>query len=150
MKIKTNLVTGIFFSIISIILILLVPSQISIPKFSSGGPSPRAIPYLVLGGMLICSICLIIQSLFLKKEEETIFNFKLEKAAIIMIGIMILFSIIMIKLGFLIAVAIGLPMMLFVYGERKPQVYIFTVLGGIVVYYLFLNIFNISLPGIGG
>jgi hypothetical protein len=149
-NIKTNLATGMLFSVISIILILLVPSQISVPKFSSGGPSPRAIPYMVLIGILICSICLIIQSAVFKKEEPTFFNIKTEKAAIIIMGIMTLFTIIMIKLGFLIAVVVVLPMMLFVYGERKPSVYIITLLGGIAVYYLFLNVFNISLPRFGG
>ena len=149
-KIKTNLVTGIMFSVISIILLLLVPSQISVPKFNNGGPSPRAIPYIVLIGILICGILLIIQSLVFKKDDIVTYNFKLEKPALIMIGIMILFCIIMVNLGFILAVLITLPIMLYYYGERKISVYIVTLIGGLAVYFLFVNVFNIFLPKLGG
>ena len=81
MQVKSNLVSGIMFAIISIILILLVPSEVPVPAYDNGGPSPRMLPYLVLYGILICSVGLIIQSLFLKKEKIIIFDIKLEKAA---------------------------------------------------------------------
>ena len=150
MKIKINLTSGILFAIISIILIQLVPSQIAVPAFKTGGPSPRVIPYLVLYGMLICSIGLIVQSLIFKKDKVKYFDIKVEKASLIMIALMSLFGTLMIKLGFVVAVVVVLPMMLYAYGERKPLVYIFTLFGGISVYLLFINVFNISLPKIGG
>ncbi|RSK25712.1 tripartite tricarboxylate transporter TctB family protein [Bacillus sp. HMF5848] len=150
MKIRTNLTSGIVFAIFSIIFILLVPSQVSIPAYDNGGPSPRIIPYIVLWGTLICSIGLIIQSLVFKKEKIIEFNFKVEKAALIILGIILLFGTIMLTFGFILAVVIVLPLMLYALGERKPFIYGFTVLGGVGVYYLFIEIFNITLPMFGG
>lgn len=148
-KIRTNLATGILFGIINIILVLLVPSQIAVPKYSNGGPSPRIIPYMVLGGMLICCAGLIIQSLIFKKDDVVEYEFKLEKPALIMIALMIVFGVLMVKVSFTIAIIVVLPLMLFFYGERKIPVYVLTILAGIGVYFLFLKVFNISLPSLG-
>ena len=150
MNIRTNLLSGIIFGIFSIIFILLVPSQIAVPAYDNGGPSPRIIPYMVLWGTLIASVALIIQSLVFKKERIIIFDFKFDKAALTILGIMILFGAVMLNFGFITSVVIVLPMMLFVLGERKPFIYGFTILGGIGVYYLFIEVFNISLPAFGG
>ena len=150
MKIRTNLVSGIIFGIFSIIFILLVPSQIPVPVYENGGPSPRIIPYIVLVGILICSVALIIQSLVFKKERIIVFDLKIEKAALTILGIMILFGVVMVKLGFIVSVVGVLPILLFVLGERKPFIYGFTIVGGIGVYYLFMEVFNISLPMFGG
>lgn len=150
MKIRTNLVSGIMLGVASIILLLLVPSQVPIPAYDNGGPSPRIIPYIVLGGIVLCSIGLIFQSIVLKQEKIVEFDFKIEKASIIIIGIMLLFGFITIRFGFIAGVVVVLPLMLFVFGERKPFIYLFTLAGGIGVYYLFINIFHISLPAWGG
>lgn len=150
MKIRTNLVSGILFAILSVIFIALVPSQVAIPAYDNGGPSPRIIPYLVLYGILLCSIGLIIQSLVFKKEKIVEFDLNIEWASIKMIVLMILFGVVMLNFGFIIGVAVVLPMMLYTLGERKPFIYLFTVAGGIGVYYLFIEVFNISLPVIGG
>ncbi|WP_069999079.1 tripartite tricarboxylate transporter TctB family protein [Cellulosilyticum sp. I15G10I2] len=150
MKIRTNLVSGIIFGLFSILFILLIPSQVAVPAYDNGGPSPRIIPYIVLGSILICSIILIIQSLVFKKENIIVFDFKVEKAALITVGVMLLFGFVMLKFGFIASVVTVLPIMLFALGERKPFIYGFTILGGIGVYYLFINVFNISLPAFGG
>lgn len=150
MKIRTNLMSGIIFGIMSLIFIALVPSQVAIPTYDNGGPSPRIIPYMVLYGILICSICLIIQSVVFKKEKIIIFDMKVEKSSLIILGLMLLFGIVMLNFGFIIGVVVALPMMLFAFGEKKPFIYVFTIAGGIGVYYLFINVFNISLPVFGG
>ena len=150
MKIRTNLLSGIIFGILSVTLILLVPSQVAVPAFDTGGPSPRIIPYIVLYGMLICSVALIVQSLVFKKESIIVFDFKIEKASLIILAIMILFGTVMLKFGFIVSVIVVLPIMLFVLRERKPFIYGYTLLGGIGVYFLFTKVFNITLPPFGG
>lgn len=150
MKIKTNLTSGIIIGIFSIVFLLLVQKEVPIPAYDNGGPSPRIIPYLVLSGMLLCSVGLIIESLVFKIEKIKEYDIKIEKTSIIMLLNIILFGILMLNFGFLIGVFVALPLMLFALGERKPFIYIFTILGGIGVYYLFLEVFNISLPRIGG
>lgn len=149
MQIKTNLVSGVIFAIISILLILLVPSQVPIPGFDNNSPSPRIIPYMVLYGILICAIALVIQSVVFKKENIVIFDIKLEKASLVIMGLMFLFGSIFILFGFIIAVVVALPLTLYALGERKPFIYIFTIISGIGTYYLFVEVFNIFLPALG-
>lgn len=148
MKIKTNLWTGIIFGVISIALLIVLPQQVRLPKFDSGAPSPRIIPYVVIIGMLICSIGLLVQSLVLKKEDIFVFDIKKELPAIIILGILGVFTILVVYAGFLIGVSVMFVMLLYYLGERKPIVYIISVIGGILIYFLFLKVFNISLPGL--
>lgn len=150
MNIRTNLLAGIFFGILSLALIFIIPSQIQIPAFDNGGPSPRLIPYMVLIGIFISSIGLIFQSVIFKKEKFFYYDFKKEKAGIITLFIISLFGFLMIKLGFLIAIFISLPIMIYYLGERKIHVYIIDLIIGVGIYFLFIKIFNISLPIFGG
>ena len=55
-----------------------------------------------------------------------------------------------IYIGFIPAVIIIFPIMLWYCGERKPFIYIFTLAMGIGIFYLFKFVFHISLPGIPG
>lgn len=66
-KIKTNLVSGILMGAIALLLLVLMPGQVRVPAFDSGAPSPRIIPGICLGIMLVSSIALLIQSLVLKQ-----------------------------------------------------------------------------------
>jgi hypothetical protein len=149
MKIRTNLATGIIFGVLSGFLLSQVTNQVAIPTFDNGGPSPRIIPYITLSGIFISAVLLVFQSLVLKKEKVVEFNFGEEKAAFTIIGTMLLFGILMLKVGFVAGVVVALPLMLFLLGERKPFIYIFTVVAGFGVYFLFINVFKISLPAIG-
>ncbi|MGL4790336.1 MAG: tripartite tricarboxylate transporter TctB family protein [Anaerotignaceae bacterium] len=152
-KIKTNLCTGIIMGILSVVLLMLLPSQVREPAYNSGAPSPRIIPTLVLSGIGICSLVLLINSLVLKREKIFEFDLKKELPSIIFIGLLCLFSFLIINVGFVVAVCITLPIMIWFMGERKLFPYIFAVVAGIGVFFLFKYVFNISLPtfpGIGG
>ncbi len=153
MKIKTNLWSGIIMGLASMVLLVVSPNQVQTPAYDSGAPSPKIIPMLVLSGILICSVYLIVQSLVFKKEKIYEFDLKKELPAIILIAMMIGFVFLIIKFGFIVGVAVIFPVLLFYFGERKPFIYIFSLVCGIGIYFLFTNVFNISLPkfpGIGG
>lgn len=68
-KIKTNLVSGIVMGIFSLILLLTLPSQVRVPAYDSGAPSPRVIPGACIVLMLIFSVVLIVQSVYSKKKK---------------------------------------------------------------------------------
>ena len=68
-KIKTYLWSGIVMGVFSILMLLAMPSQVRLPMFDSGAPSPRIIPGICLVGILICSAILLIESLVFKKEK---------------------------------------------------------------------------------
>lgn len=145
-KIKTNLCSGLIMGIIATWFLIILPEQVRLPAYNSGAPSPRIIPTIVLVGILICSAILIFQSLVLKKEKIYEYDIRKEAPAIILIGLMCLFAALIINLGFIAAVCIVFPLILFYMGERKPFIYIFSLTIGIGIFFLFKYIFNISLP----
>ena len=133
-----------------ILMLLAMPSQVRLPLFDSGAPSPRIVPGTCLVGMLICSVILIIQSLVFKKEKIVEFDWNKEKPCIFLILLLCVYVALTIYIGFIPAVCIIFPIMLWYCGERKPFIYIFTVEAGIGIFYLFKFVFHISLPGIPG
>lgn len=149
-KIKTNLWSGIVMGLVSIALLIVLPSQVRVPAFDSGAPSPRIIPAICLVGMLICSIALIIQSLVFKKEKVFEFDLSFERPALLMILLLCIYTALIINIGFTFATTIIFPIILFYCGERRPPIYIFTVLAGVGVFFLFKYVFHVSLPTFPG
>ena len=141
-KIKTNLVSGIIMGAIALILILVMPSQVRVPAYDSGAPSPRIIPGICLAIMLVSSIALIIQSLVLKQEKVVEFDWELIVGMCIYIGLMLC-------IGYVLASLIVFPLALFYVGERKPGPYIVVLVAAFAIFLLFKNVFNISLPALG-
>lgn len=146
-KIKTNLVSGIIMALISGIFLYVMPSQIKIPGYDSGAPSPRIIPGACLVVILIFSLVLIIQSLVFKKENIVEFDWEKEKPAILLIALLCAYVAGIIYIGFILASIIVFCIVLFYCGERKPPIYIFTIAAAVGIYYLFTLLFHISLPG---
>lgn len=148
-KIKTNLVSGILMGAIALLLLVLMPGQVRVPAFDSGAPSPRIIPGICLGIMLVSSIALLIQSLVLKQEKVVEFDWKKEKPAILLIVGMCVYIVLMLCIGYVLASLIVFPLVLFYVGERKPGPYIVVVVSAFAIFLLFKNVFNISLPALG-
>ena len=148
-KIKTNLVSGILMGAIALLLLVLMPGQVRVPAFDSGAPSPRIIPGICLGIMLVSSIALLIQSLVLKQEKVVEFDWEKEKPAIPLIVGMCVYIGLMLCIGYVLASLIVFPLVLFYVGERKPGPYIVVVVSAFAIFLLFKNVFNISLPALG-
>ena len=145
-KIKTNLLAGIVMGVFSILMLLAIPSQVRLPMWDSGAPSPRIIPGICLVGILICSVVLVFQSLILKKEHIYEFRWENERPEIILILAMIFFVIGTHFLGFIPSGIIVFCWMQWFEGERKPTIYVYTIAMVILVFFLFQNVFHISLP----
>ena len=148
-KIKTNLVSGILMGAIALLLLVLMPGQVRVPAFDSGAPSPRIIPGICLGIMLVSSIALLIQSLVLKQEKVAEFDWEKEKPAILLIVGMCVYIVLMLCIGYVLASLIVFPLVLFYVGERKPGPYIVVLVSAFAIFLLFKNVFNISLPALG-
>lgn len=119
-KIKTNLVSGVIMGVAALLLIILLPSQVRVPAYDSGAPSPRIIPGICLAIMLVSSIALIIQSLVLKQEKVVEFDWAKEKPAILLILGMCVYIGLMLCIGYVLASLIVFPLALFYVGERRP------------------------------
>lgn len=152
-KIKTHFWTGLLLGLFSAAMLMAMPSQVRLPMYDSGAPSPRIIPGICLVGILLCSIMLLIQSLIFKKDKVFEFDWEEEKPCILLILLLCIFTALTIKMGFIAATIIVFPTMLFYCGERKPPIYLFTLIAGVGIFYLFKYVFHISLPvfpGFGG
>lgn len=145
-KIKTNLWSGIIMGAISILLLVLMPSQVRVPAYDSGAPSPRIIPGVCLVLMLIFSVVLIIQSLVFKKEKVVEFDWAVEKPAIVLILIMCVYVALILFIGYIPASIITFLAVQFYCGERKLPIYIYTIAAAVLIFFLFKKVFNISLP----
>lgn len=128
------------------ILLIVLPNEIRIPAFDSGAPSPRIIPVLCLILMLIFSIVLIIESLVFKKEKIVEFDWEKEKPAILLILLLCVYVALVIWIGFIPASVMVFVIILLYCGERKPWIYIFTIVAAIGIYFLFKEVFTVSLP----
>ena len=148
-KIKTNLVSGVIMGVAALLLIILLPSQVRVPAYDSGAPSPRIIPGICLAIMLVSSIALIIQSLVLKQEKVVEFDWAKEKPAILLILGMCVYIGLMLCIGYVLASLIVFPLALFYVGERKAGPYIVVLVSAFAIFLLFKNVFNISLPALG-
>jgi len=145
-KIRTNLVTGILMALFSGFMLYVMPKQVKVPAFDSGAPSPRIIPGICLVVILLCSVVLIVESLVFKKEKIVVFDWSNEKPAILLIAVLCVYVFLIIKLGFIIASAITFTVVLAYSGERKPFIYIFTIALAVGIYFLFSQVFHVSLP----
>ena len=147
-KIKTNLVSGIVMGIFSLILLLTLPSQVRVPAYDSGAPSPRVIPGACIVLMLIFSVGLIVQSVVFKKEKIVEFDWEKERPVILMILMMCVYVALIIYMGYIFASIVTFIAVLLYCGERKPSVYVVTVVASVVIFFLFKNVFNIQLPAL--
>lgn len=147
-KIKTNLVSGIVMGIFSLILLLTLPSQVRVPAYDSGAPSPRVIPGACIVLMLIFSVALIVQSVVFKKEKIVEFDWEKERPIILMILMMCVYVALIIYMGYIFASIVTFIAVLLYCGERKPSVYVVTVVASVVIFFLFKNVFNIQLPAL--
>lgn len=145
-KIRTNLVSGVLMGLFSVIMLLCMPSQVRVPAYDSGAPSPRIIPGICLAVILFFSIVLIVQSLVFKKERIVVFDWQKEKPAIILIAAMCIYVALILTIGYTVASIIIFCAIQFYCGERKPFIYIFTIAAAVVIYFIFQYLFNVALP----
>jgi uncharacterized membrane protein YedE/YeeE len=145
-KIKTNLWTGIIFTVFAAFMFLMMETQVRLPGYDSGAPSPRVLPTIFLAIILVCSVVLIIQSLVFKKEKVVEYDVEKEKPMITLIVLLCVYPVLIGFVGYVVASIICFPLALLYIGERKKSPYIVAVVAAVLIYMMFKNIFNISLP----
>ena len=145
-KIKTNLWTGILFTVFAAFMFFMMESQVRLPGYDSGAPSPRVLPTIFLTIILVCSVVLIIQSLVFKKEKVVEYDVEKEKPMITLIVLLCVYPVLIGFVGYVVASIICFPLALLYIGERKKSPYIVAVVAAVLIYMMFKYIFNISLP----
>ena len=67
-KLNSNMITGALFLFISIILLIMIPSQIK--TFETGAVTAATVPTLMIRGMILCSAILLAQGVLSKQKTE--------------------------------------------------------------------------------
>ncbi len=146
-KYRSNLVCGIASLIFTVVLCLLIPSQIPMSSTTSYGVTSRTIPYgiaMIMGG---CGIGLIIQSLIFKKDKVKTINIHGELPALLMFITFLAYMLVFEK-EWPVSTALVGCISLFLAKSKKWQHYVIVVVLTIALYFIFVNILHIRLHSV--
>lgn len=156
LKERINWNTGVaaFFIVLSVVLYLLVPSEIAQPKLAiartMGGFKPSLFPEIALIGLFGVSLWYFVASLRMKEknlfaELDVKSLGRIGVAMVIFIGYAILFPL----LGYLISTALMALALTLYLGTRKVLVLVLVVIViPLVIYFMFTQLLMVSLPTI--
>lgn len=102
LKINTNLIFGIVAVILSILLWLIIPSQVPPSLVATEYINGSFMPKLMAGIMFVCGIIGIIRGIFFDKHEKTL-SISLESKSVCFLIIFALFVVLATKVSFLIS-----------------------------------------------
>ncbi len=154
MKIKYNseIIGGILFSVLGMILWFLIPSQI--PTKETGNITAQTIPRIAIGGMAVCGIGLLLEGVFARNKKEVKITketfrteaFKKSVKSVIFCLLLIAYCFIVKPLGFLISTALLAVAIMVFYGARKWYYYALPLAMVFIVYFVFKVLLRVSLP----
>ncbi len=144
-KYRSNLVAGIVSICLGLICFLIIPLQIGEDYTATYGITSKTVPYAVTILWIVCGIILVIQSLFLKKDEIKILEIRKEMKAIGYILMLLIYGILFKKSFLISTMFLGCVTLAFT-GSRK-KLYYAVVLGVVIVlHFLFSKVLHIQLP----
>lgn len=154
MKIKTNtnLTSGVLFLIVSIVLYLLIPSQIQ--TIETTQITARTVPALLFRIMIICSIVLIVQGALRKDKTTYVISpallkdpaFRAEAKTLIYIAMLLAYALIMPHIGFMPASLLLSNGIIYYFGSRKWYFYAIASANVLFAFFVFRNLLQVSLP----
>ncbi len=153
MKIRTNknLTCGVLFLIVSVVLYLLVPIQIATKETSA--VNAQTMPKATIAVIFVCSIILIIQGIMSEKKTYTIERaliksekVKSELRTVCFMIMLLIYALILDKVGFLIASILLVTGVLAYYGSRKWYFYLIGYGNVALAYFVFKVLLHVNLP----
>jgi len=145
-RLKSNLISGLLFIAIAVIIWLLIPHQIAIPINGTVITDPSFFPRVFTVALFILGIVIVFVSIIFQREVVVQVDTAKQLHMLIYLGMLIVFGIMMNTVGFLIAAMFfGTGSLLF-FRCKKKSYYIITLLATIVVFIGFKYLLNIDLP----
>lgn len=143
---KLNLVSGIFSVMIGILLLYLIPSQISAEISSTNsGVTSSTLPSMVGWLFVVCGVILLIQSIILKKDEFKVLDVKTELLVLAYMAILVIYGYFF-KYGFLWTTSLLSVITLLFTRCKNKWYYLITVVAVFVLYFVFKMILHVRLP----
>lgn len=149
MLLKKDTMISLFFLGVAVVFLMFI-SEIEMPK-NLTEPGPRIMPYLSISLMIICCLGVLFESFKNKeKDDKPFLSNEGWKRLLIVLGVLILYSIGLMYLGFIIAS----PLMAFTLinmfsGDKKISIFLGVISSIIItsaIYLLFSVGFNVMLP----
>lgn len=136
-KYRCNLVAGIVSMLFGIVVVLLIPFQISLGYGHSSGITPRTLPYALGGICIVLGAVLIFESLVLKKDKVKEVEVKQELKALLYMLMFVVYAFLF-KVNFILATAfLGIVTLVFL--KSKKVLYYIIVLATVGLLYVLLT-----------
>ena len=148
-KLNSNMVTGAIFLVISVWLLVVLPSQIK--TYETGSVTAATVPTLLLRCLLVCSVVLFLQGCISKDKKEYVISgallsreyIKKLKPAIY-IGMLLAYAVLLPQIGFVISSLLLANGILLYFRTRKWWFYLIASANVLLAYYVFQAI-NVTL-----
>ncbi len=147
-RLYVDIITPIIFIIFAVAVLLAMPSQIAL--LSSSSINERSFPTLLMFLIIICGVVLLGKEIFnivAKKKVNIVETTALvEVKALIILGILVLYWLLMGLIGFIISsILLGLAMLMF-FRVKKPNYYIIVSVVAVLIGVFFRYVLNVRLP----
>ncbi|MCI6662947.1 MAG: tripartite tricarboxylate transporter TctB family protein [Treponema sp.] len=147
-RLYVDIITPIIFIIFAVAVLLAMPSQIAL--LSSSSINERSFPTLLMFLIIICGVVLLGKEIFnivAKKKVNIVETTALvEVKALIILGILVLYWLLMGLIGFIISsILLGLAMLMF-FRVKKPSYYIIVSVVAVLIGVFFRYVLNVRLP----
>lgn len=147
-RLYVDIITPIIFIIFAVAVLLAMPKQIAL--LSSGSINERSFPTLLMFLIIICGVVLLIKEIYniISKKKANIVETTVlvEVKALIILGILVLYWLLMGLIGFIISsIILGLAMLMF-FRVKKPSYYIIVSVVAVLIGVFFRYVLNVRLP----
>lgn len=145
--IRTNLMAGMIFVVIAVIIALLIPSQIKMTSIVKEAVDSRFIPELLCGVMGVLGCWLIFKSLVLKKEDYFEVSLNQEKKRACFIAMLIAYVFLIPRLGFLFSSFLWGTGCLAFTKSKKVKYYMIVAVSIVIIYLIFKYLLDVGFGG---
>lgn len=147
-RLYVDIITPIIFIIFAVAVLLVMPSQIAL--LSSSSINERSFPTLLMLLIIICGVVLLGKEIFniISKKRANIVETTalVEVKALIILGILVLYWLLMGLIGFIISsILLGLAMLMF-FRVKKISYYIIVSVVAVLIGVFFRYVLNVRLP----
>ena len=147
-KLYVDILTPIIFIIFAVAVLLAMPKQIAL--LSSGSINERTFPTMLMLLIIFCGVVLLVKEIYniISKKKANIVETTVlvEVKALIILGILVLYWLLMGLIGFIISsILLGLAMLMF-FRVKKPSYYIIVSVVAVLIGVFFRYVLNVRLP----
>ncbi len=146
-RVHTDLVSGIFFLLFSVVLLLVIPSQVKV--ITDEVVNSRTFPYVLSVIIMVMSTkTIVVEVIKLARKQEVEkkeFDIKVEAKALFLFTLLIVYVILIQVIGYLVSSLLMVTAFLVFFKTKKWYYYAITLGISVAIFYIFRMVLNIQL-----